>query len=70
MLTVAVKFRATRREYLTQGDSVEQDPATGLLVTRREDGTSEHLGVSTDESDGRDVFVMNGEGSTVARYRL
>ena len=80
MLTVLIKNRATGREVLYPATCVEFVPAKigvpvpGLLIVvnaeNRSCEISQHIGASKTEGDLRDVFVMNENGSTVARYVL
>lgn len=84
MLTVLFRYQRSRVEVLKMADSVEytpphgksDDPANppknvepGLLLTLGEKG--EHVELTgVDDPDYRDVFVMNDNGATVARYTL
>lgn len=74
MLTVLIRYKETRREVIIPASSVEFIPVStgdepGLLINNGVE--AEHLGL-TEKSDPnfRDVFVMNGNGQTVARYTL
>lgn len=75
MLTVLIRYVKTRREVLTPATSVEYQPTEidavepGLLILNGDKG--QHL-VPTEKGDEnwRYVFVMNENGSTVARYTL
>jgi hypothetical protein len=75
MLTVLIRYNKSRREVLIPAETVEYNPIRkedggGLLVVRAGIG-SQHLGFSdTGDEDWRDVFVMNDQGQTVARYTL
>lgn len=74
MLTVLVRYTHSKREVLFPAQEVEYVPRgvpdAGLLIKFDYDkGT--HLGVTTEgDEDLRDVFVMNDNGATVARYTL
>lgn len=85
MLTILIRYRKTRVEVLKRAESVEYTPPAavdsehpentvknehpGLLLTREDDG--EHLPLTPmDDDNYRDVFVMNEQGATVARYTL
>ena len=77
MFTVMIRYAKTRREVLIPARSVEfiyhGDGAAepGLLINHGVDAEGGcHLGTSTSEEDARDVFVMNANGKTVARYNL
>lgn len=70
MLTALVRYQKTRIEVLNPAVSVEFNPDEGLLI-HRNDTQSQHLGFSEKgDPNWRDVFVMNENGSTVARYTL
>ena len=83
MFTVLIKYVKSRREVLIPARSVEFSPAgesgEGLLINHgvEAEGGS-HLGFTKGENedrcdeneDWRDVFVMNANGKTVARYTL
>lgn len=75
MLTVLIKHKNTGREVLYEAWNVEyvsrpeEGDDAGLLINF-EPGVSTHIGVSQDESERRDAFVMNEAGKTVARYAL
>ena len=83
MLTVLIRYRETRIETLQQvkglefypkpdnesGDDGER-PLPGMLLVY-DDDTSNHLSPTPEgDEDWRDVFVMNAQGQTVARYTL
>ena len=72
MLTVLIRHKSDGREVLFEAKSVEYlrtGSDAGLLV-RLQDDHSTHLCHSDAEADQRDVFVMNSNGKTVARYDL
>ena len=74
MMTVLIRNKATRREFLTECEAVEfedygKGEHPGLLLVRPE-AESQHYALSETEADYRDVFVMNAAGQTVARYSL
>lgn len=77
MLTVLAKYHKTKREVLLQANAVEYVPkgddrcGAGLLLrgVNGADGANTHLGMTMKgDEDFRDVFVMNADGQTVARY--
>ncbi len=74
MFTVLIRYKKSRREVLTPATSIEfvhsgygEEP--GLLITNSE-GSVFLDPTSKDDEDFRDVFVMNAQGQTVARYVL
>ncbi len=78
MLTVLIRYKKTRREVVVPARSVEFTPMSfggdepGLLINHgveAEGGFHLPLTEGGDE-DWRDVFVMNAQGQTVARYTL
>ncbi len=74
MLTVLIRYKESRREVIFPAISVEFVPSgtedAGLLINTKVDGET-HLALSaSDNHDWRDVFVMNANGQTVARYTL
>ena len=79
MFTVLLRYVDSRREVLIPARSVEFSPKSsdggegeGLLINHgvEAEGGS-HLGFTEGENkDWRDVFVMNANGKTVARYML
>ena len=76
MLTVLIRYKESRREILIPAKSVEFIPSgtedAGLLINHgvEADGGI-HLGLTaSDDNNWRDVFVMNANGQTVARYTL
>lgn len=76
---MTVLHRDTKgNEHLMEAMSVEwigqsyEDTERGVVV-RFADGCATHIGEAKCRSSGDvnpEVFVMNGEGQTVARYRL
>lgn len=74
MLTVLIRDKKTRREFLIECEVVEfEDTGKGdhpglLLVLPGAE--SRHYPLSETEAEYRDVFVMNAAGQTVARYIL
>ena len=74
MMTVMIRHKVTRREFLIACEAVEfEDSGKGdhpglLLIVPGAD--SRHYALSEMEADYRDVFVMNAAGQTVARYTL
>jgi hypothetical protein len=85
MLTVLIRYKngdRSGREVIIPAKSVEFIPAgspsvnagidqPGLLVNHGVDAEGGfHLSLSDNEEDWRDVFVMNAQGQTVARYTL
>ena len=75
MLTVLIRYRKTHREVLIPARTVEYVPKgkqdSGLLINHgvQAEGGS-HLKHDDCTDDVRDVFVMNAQGQTVARYTL
>ena len=77
MLTVLIRYKKSRTETLQEVAGVEYFPpdgddvvAPGLLL-RFENGQDVQLAMSEkDDENWRDVFVMNSQGQTVARYTL
>ena len=81
MLTVLIRYKngdRAGREVLTPARSVEFVPKDskhdepGLLINLAAGGDCDatHLSPSDNDDDWRDVFIMNAEGQTVARYIL
>lgn len=77
MLTVLIRYKKSRRECLTPAKSVEFIPRggedePGLLINHAVEAEGGyHLGMTPEgDDDVRDVFVMNAQGATVARYTL
>ena len=77
MLTVLIRYKKSRREVLTPARSVEFQPRgdsaePGLLINHGVEAEGGFHLAMTDEGDDdwRDVFVMNAQGQTVARYTL
>ena len=77
MFTILVRYQKTRREVLTSARSVEfvrdkGEGEPGLLINPGIEGEAGcFLGVSEKgDENWRDVFVMNDQGQTVARYIL
>lgn len=86
MLTVLIRYKSgdrAGREVITPATSVEFVPnRTDIRGTKEEPGllinlpegagiNAQHLSPSEEGSDDwRDVFVMNAQGQTVARYIL
>ena len=78
MLTVLIKYKngdQVGREVLVSAKSVEftpdGSPAGGeLLVNLGVEEGGFCLTSSENEGDWRDVFVMNAQGQTVARYTI
>jgi hypothetical protein len=77
MFSVLIRYKKTRREVLIPARSVEfvpkgSDDEPGLLINHAvvaEGGC--HLGMTAEGDENyRDVFVMNPQGQTVARYSL
>lgn len=71
MLTVLTKYLnggQAGREVLFEATMVEFKRGDGLVINCGE--RSQHFAVSENDDDLRDVFVMNSEGQTVARYTL
>ncbi len=77
MFTVLIRYNESRRECLIPARSVEFVPNggednPGLLINHgvlAEGGS--HLGMTPEgDKNWRDVFVMNAQGKTVARYLL
>ncbi len=77
MFSVLIRYQKTRREVLIPARSVEFVPKDGtdepgLLINyavEAEGGC--HLSMTAEgDDDWRDVFVMNANGQTVARYTL
>ena len=84
MLTVLIRYRVTRTETVQQVKTVEfypneklgkrsdgyERPPAGLLLVY-DDNESSHLSPTPEgDENWRDVFVMNAQGQTVARYTL
>lgn len=78
MFTVLIRYKKTGREVLRTAETVEfiseeGDRQRGLLINSGIDAKSGfHLPMTTeaDKDDYRDVFIMNNDGQTVARYVL
>ena len=83
MFSVLIRYKETRREVLIPARSVEFIPSgtpvvnkgidqPGLLINHGVEGEKGiFLGMTPEGDDNwRDVFVMNGQGQTVARYTL
>jgi hypothetical protein len=78
MLTVLIRYKETRREVLMPAKRVEfvpessKEESPGLLINHGDEAESGCFLAMTSEgdSDWRDVFVMNAQGQTVARYIL
>lgn len=76
MLTVLIRYNKSRRECLFTAKSVEFQPDNGSnadsgLLINYDDVDSTHFGFTEKgDEDWRDVFVMNKNGQTVARYTL
>lgn len=66
---VEVLYEAVRVEYSAEKNSKIDSPG---LIIERPDGVCSHFSNGDDgnEENFRDVFVMNREGQTVARYSL
>ena len=69
MLTVLIRDKKTGREIIYPADEVEFQKGDGLRF-HRPNQTGAHCPESKAEDGFRDVFVMNAEGQTVARYIL
>ena len=85
MFSVLIRYKVSRREVLISAETVEFIPPEspdnkvevlrdmpGLLVNCGVEGEKGcHLAMTPDDDpDFRDVFVMNAQGQTVARYML
>ncbi len=81
MFSVLIRYQKTRREVLLSGKSVEflppgmavaKESISGLLINSGVEGECPHFLELTPEGDPNwgDVFVMNNQGQTVARYVL
>lgn len=84
MFSILIRYKKSHREVLLSAKSVEFIPPggpredeggihqPGLLVNNGIDGESGyHLAMTPEnDPDWRDVFVMNPQGQTVARYVL
>jgi hypothetical protein len=68
-----IRNKKTRRETIYEASHVEcqeaGEDATLLVFHPTGDGYSS-IGASASEDDYRDVFVMNANGKTVARYLI
>ena len=69
MFTILVRTKKTNREILYLADEIEFHEEDGLRF-HSVNGNGSHLGIADKEDDYRDVFVMNENGQTVARYLL
>lgn len=81
MFTVLIRYQMTRREvlitaktveFLPEGKDDESPEAPGLSINHGIDGEKTTFLSLTpkDDENWRDVFVMNEQGQTVARYTL
>lgn len=75
MFSVLIRYKKSRREVIIPARSVEYVPDgkdAGLLINHAVEAEGgRHLGrTSQGDEDWRDVFVMNAQGQTVARYTL
>lgn len=83
MFSVLIRYQVSRREVLISAKTVEfirppvkGDPVPtdmpGLLINHGVEGENGcHLAMTeSDDPDWRDVFIMNDQGQTVARYIL
>ncbi len=72
MLTVLIRYKSDGREVLIEAKNVEYLRAgdgAGLCINLQDDSGT-HFGLSDSEADQREVFVMNSNGKTIARYDL
>ena len=82
MFTVMIRYKESRREVLISARSVEFVPVgkegeqpydkAGLLINHAVEAEGGfHLDMTAKDDDNlRDVFVMNSNGKTVAKYTL
>ena len=75
MLTVLMKYRISKTEIVQEVKCAEFYPLDGELppgiLLHYDDEHCTHLCPTAEgDEDWRDVFVMNSEGQTVARYTL
>lgn len=80
MFSVLIRYKQSRREVLIPARTVEfvpkgsccGDKDEGLLINHAVEAEGGcHLGFTAEgDPDWRDIFVMNANGQTVARYTL
>ncbi len=75
MLTVLIKYVESKRECIIPARSIEfsrakEDAGLRINLPNEADGSTYLAMTAKGDSDFRDVFVMNDQGQTVARYSL